>query len=600
MSTRFIGLSMLLLLAPIAPAAAQTPVDYLIRVDDPNSGFFHVEATLPAAGDETLVSLPSWTPGFYSINNYARYTRNFAAFDDRGSQLRWERADKDTWRVFCRGAEHVRVSFDFQADNMSLDGSVLEPDFGFFNGTNLFVYPEKNYEFAARVRFELPEGWRVATELRETGEPGVYSAADFHELVDNPTFLGHFAIDSVQADGRWVRLAMYPADAVPQRAREVILDGLQRIADYSHDLFGEPPYQRYTTFMYLHSGEVNTGGGLEHANSHFDIMPAAAYASAQQISQGFGFGLLSHEYYHAWNVKRIRPAEMWPYDYESEQYTPLLWVSEGFTSYYGPLILARTGLSSEEQFWSTMQGNIAGVETQPYQASVEDISLATWINPLPIGGGYYYSKGALIGLLLDIKIRDATYNRHSLDDVMYRLYHDHYQRGRGFTTEDLLGYVAEYLGDRETMGFYRSHIDGREPLPYAEVLELAGVSLVVDTIVEPLLGVFPDYSQAGVVSVDNTVPGSSAAEAGLQAGDQLLRVGVVEVADAGWADQFRAAYADSVGTPFTLEYLRDGQRMSGQTTIRTRTRYAYRVEPMTDASEKQLAVRRELLGRATN
>ncbi len=600
MTTRPTSLVLLVSMVVVAPTLAQEPIDYLVRVDDPNSGLFHVETTVTATGGMTLVSLPAWTPGFYAINDYARYIRNFAAHDVDGAPLRWERADKDSWRIFSDGSRRVRVSFDFLANNLSLDGSLLRADFGFFNGTNLFLYPERNYDFPARVRFDLPPEWRVATELRETGEPGVYSAADFHELVDNPTFLGHFAIDSTRADGRWVRLAIYPADAVSDEARVVILDALQRIADYSHDLFGEPPYERYTTFMYLYSGEANSSGGLEHANSHLDIMPAGVYANAEGIGHGFGFGLLSHEYYHAWNVKRIRPTDMWPYDYESEQYTPLLWVSEGFTSYYGPLILARTGLSSEEQFWSAMEGNINDVESQPYQASVEDISLATWIGPVPIGSGYYYSKGSLIGLLLDVKIRQATGNRHSLDDIMYRLYHEHYRQGRGFSTEDLLAYIGEYLGGEGTQRFYRAHIDGREPLPYAEVLELAGVSYRVDTIVEPLLGIYAEYDDSGVVSVADVVPGSSAAEAGLQTGDQLLRVGVIEVAGRDWAPSFREAYADSVGASFNVEYVRDRERMSGTANIRTRTRYEYRLELMAEANDEQLAVRRGLVSGTRN
>lgn len=588
-------LNVSLLLVGVASAVAQEPVDYLIRVAEPSTGLYHVEATLPATGDETLVSLPSWTPGFYAIENYARYVRNFSARGDDGSELRWERADKDTWRVFSRGARRVTVGFDFLADNVSLDGSVLRPDFGFFNGTNLFVFPETGYDFPARVRFDLPDGWRVATELDGTEDPYLYTAADFHQLVDNPTFVGHFAIDSVMADRRWIRLAHYPADVVTDEVREVVLDALQKIADYSHDLFGEPPYDRYTTFVYLYSGQPSSSGGLEHADSHLDIVPAAMLQDAAQVRQGFGLGLLSHEYYHAWNVKRIRPAEMWPYDYDVEQYTPLLWVSEGFTSYYGPLILVRTGLTDEEAFWNAMQGAIGGVESAPYQASVEDISLATWINPIPIGGGYYYSKGSLIGLLLDVKIRDATQNRHSLDDVMFRLYHDHYLRGSGFTTEDLVRYVAEYLGEEEARSFYRAHIDGREPLPYGEVLALAGVEFQVDTIIEPLLGIYPDYSQPGKLLVENTVPGSSAVEAGVEAGDQILRVGVVEISGPQWAEAFRETYADSVGATFTVEYLRDGQRLTEDATIRTRTRYEYRLQPMAAPTEKQLSIRRGLL-----
>jgi len=581
-------------LSAAATGYAQGTVDYLVRVEDASARLYHVETVLPASGAATLVSLPSWTPGAYHIDNYARYVRDFSASTTDGTPLRWDKVDKDTWRIHHGSARRVRVSFNFFADEATLVGSLLRPDFGFFNGTNLFVYPEKRYDHPARVRFELPDGWRIATELIESGEPGVYLASDYHELVDNPTFLGHFAIDSVMADGVWTRLAVYPADAIDEAGRRQMIEALGEIADYTHDLFGEPPYQRYTTLLYLYEGEPTGGGGLEHANSHFDIGPADFLQSEQAIAQ-WTYGLFSHEYYHAWNVKRIRPAEMWPYDYEGEQYTPLLWVSEGFTSYYGPLILARTGLTSEVGFWNTMQGNVSSVEGQPYQESVEDVSLSTWISPIPIGGGYYYSKGSLIGLLLDIKIRDATDNRHSLDDVMRRLWHDHYERGRGFTTDDFRRYVGEHIGHDEMGRFYRDHIDGRVALPYGEVLALAGMSFGVDTIIEPLLGVYSDYSQEGRVLVNATVPGSSAVEAGLQAGDELLRVGHVAVADEGWAPRFREIYADSTGVPFTIEFLRDGERMTGTAHIATQTRLEYRIRPLANASERQLEIRRGIV-----
>ncbi len=582
------------LLAAAAAGYAQGTVDYLVRVEDPGSQLYHVETVLPATGAATLVSLPSWTPGAYHIDNYARYVRDFSASDGDGTPLRWEKVDKDTWRIHCEGARRVRVSFNFYADEATLVGSLLRPDFGFFNGTNFFVYPEKRYDHPARVRFELPDGWRIATELMESGEPGVYLASDYHELVDNPTFLGRFAIDSVMADGVWTRLAVYPADAINDAGRRQMLEALGQIADYAHDLFGDPPYDRYTTLLYLYEGEPSYGGGLEHANSHFDIGPAMVLQSETGIRE-WTYGLFSHEYYHAWNVKRIRPAEMWPYDYESEQYTPLLWVSEGFTSYYGPLILVRTGLTSETGFWGSMQDNLSSVEGQPYQESVEDVSLTTWINPTPISGGYYYAKGSLIGLLLDIKIRDATDNRHSMDDVMRRLWHDHYERGRGFTAEDFLRYVGEYIGDDEMERFYRDHIDGRVTLPYAEVLALTAMNLAVDTIVEPLLGIFTDYSQEGHVLVDGTVQASSASEAGLQPGDELLRVGHVAVEGQGWAPRFREIYADSTGVPFTVEFLRNGERMTGEARIATRTRFEYRISPMANASERQLMIRRGLI-----
>ena len=273
------GLMSAALMASAGAAWAQEPIDYLVKVEDPTSRLYNVEVELPATGDTTYVSLPSWTPGHYTLENYARYVRHFRAEDGERS-LRWDKADKDTWRIYSAGATTIRIAYEYFADVTELSQSLLRDDFGFFNGTNLFVYPEKTYDLPARVRFELPEGWRVATELRETGEPDVYTAADYHQLVDNPTFVGHFAMDSAQADGRWIRLAVYPADVMSEAAFGTTLDALQRIADYAHDLFGEPPYPRYTTFVYAYSGQARSAGGLSRASAQSDAAKETRSASA--------------------------------------------------------------------------------------------------------------------------------------------------------------------------------------------------------------------------------------------------------------------------------------------------------------------------------
>jgi predicted metalloprotease with PDZ domain len=231
----------------VAPAAGQEAVRYVVRVDDPASRIVHMEAEMPAGRGETLVSLPAWSPGHYVILNYARYVQSFAARDQAGSPLRWEKVDKDTWRIATPAGGTVQLLYDVRADTVNLSGSLLRDDFGFFNGTNLFVYPDERYDFASTVRFELPDGWGIATELEDGGTPATFGAASYDELVDAPTFLGHFGIDSLQADGVWIRLAIYPADRIDSEYGRRSLEALQRIADYLHDFFpGGPPYDRYT------------------------------------------------------------------------------------------------------------------------------------------------------------------------------------------------------------------------------------------------------------------------------------------------------------------------------------------------------------------
>ncbi len=574
---------------------AQEPIEYSVKVDDPLSRLYHVEVEVPATGEITYVSLPSWTPGHYELMNYARYVRHFEAAGGDGEPLHWDKSDKDTWRVFSSGASRVRVSYSFYADNVDLSGSLLKDDFGFFNGTNLFVYPETGYDFEARVRFELPTGWGVATELKEGSAPGTYWAPNYHELVDNPTFVGHFAIDSIEADGRWTRLAVYPRDYFKDPARQMALDALQKIADYSHDLFGGPPYDRYTTFIYLATEPILFFGGLEHANSHFDILPVAAFERPQFTFRAFLYRLLSHEYYHAWNVKRIRPVQLWPYAYDQEQFTPLLWVSEGITDYYAHVILTRVGLWDEGALWAALRQALEAVEGQPAHEAVEDASINTWINPVFISDNYYYDKGAMLGLLLDVEIRNATDNEHSLDDVMARLYRERYERDLGFSTEDFLAFVGEYLGEEETQGFYRKYVDGREPLPYRDVLALAGVNYEADTIAEPSLGLEFASTRDRSIMVRRVDAGGEAARLGIQTGDVLKQVGVVRIAGQNWASDFREAYADSVGAPLTIVYSRGGVEASVQGEVRTRTRYVHRLQPHADATQRQLAIQRGIV-----
>ncbi len=235
------------------------------------------------------------------------------------------------------------------------------------------------------------------------------------------------------------------------------------------------------------------------------------------------------------------------------------------------------------------------MENEPAHAAVEDASLNTWIEPTFINQYYYYDKGALLGLLLDIKIRDATNNEASLDDVMARLYREHYRRDRGFSTRDFIDYVAKYIGADAAGSFYRDYVDGREPLPYRRTLALAGMEFATDTIVEPFLGVQTASDRDGRMVVREVVESSAADRAGLRSGDELVRVGRLEIGSPDWADEFRGAYADSIGAPINLVYRRAGDEISKRVEMGSRTRYLHHLAPAQDADASQLAVRSGIL-----
>jgi predicted metalloprotease with PDZ domain len=531
-----------------------------------------VTAEFPATGKDTLyLSLPAWSPGAYEIQNYARYVRGFGATSATGQALFWDRFDKDTWRVVTAKSARVTVQFDYLADTIDLSLARLTGDFGQFLGTNLFLFEEGQPRRPAEVRFRLPAGWQVTTAL-PTGGNGVYRATDYDELADAMTFVGRFSLDSLPVDGKWIRIALWPAtDYTPAVSRN-LRSAIDRMAQAQNRLMRGAPYDVYTVFFNVIHEPIEFGGGLEHSSAQYDIMPAQAFASPDGALGDFMYPLLSHEFFHLWNVKRIRPAEMWPYDYHAEQFTPLLWWSEGVTDYYADLTNIRAGLWSPEQFIQNVTDNIQQVEGAPEPWSAEDGSVATWINEVYVNSSQlYYPKGSLLGMLLDISIRDATDNAHSLDDVMRALFTRYYRQGKGFSTTDLLAELrAAGMPDVDT--FYQRYINGRDSIPYDAVFAKAGISVARNTVSVPFLGIATGVAAGGALDVQSVTPGSSADAAGVLPGDVLGSVGDIAVApDQDWAATFRSRYRGRAGQPLTITVRRGGQAVTLNTVVRERT-----------------------------
>src|SRR2546426_7810096 len=522
------------------PLSAQT-VKYEISIPSPATNLVHVKTEFPTGGKDTLyVSLPAWSPGAYEIQNYARYVRGFGARSATGAALFWDRYHKDTWRVATGKSDRVTIEFDYLADTVDLSLARVVDDFGQFLGTNLFLYEEGQLQRPAEVRFALPAGWQVATALEGSGS-GPYAAADYHELADAQTFLGTYSLDSLQAAGEWIRLAVWPADAYTPAVARNLRAAVEKIARAQDRLMGGPVCGTYTIFVSVMREPFSYITGLEHSCAHYDILPEAAFATAHGSLSDYVVPLIAHEFFHRWNVKRIRPADMWPYDYHGEQDTPLLWWSEGVTDYYADVTNLRSGLRTAEQFLESAGGNMQQVESGPEPWSEEDGSVATWINEVFVNSSQlYYPKGALTGMLLDVAIRDATDNRKSLDDVTRALYTRYYQRNKGFTTADLLGLLRE-VGMPDADGFYQRYVNGREPLPYETVLPKAGIARARKIQSTPFLGVNAQPGDSGKLVVQGVVPGSAAEAAGLEPGDVLLKVGEVETRpDEDWGVKFRS------------------------------------------------------------
>jgi predicted metalloprotease with PDZ domain len=545
---------------------------------------FNVAGTAPV-----LLSLPIWTPGAYEVTYFARFVSGFSA---RGgsADLTWDKLDFDTWRVRPKGAGPVTVEFDFRADQFDNAKAWSVNDFAFVNGTNVLFYPEgRSLAFPATVTVHTDPAWLVATSMTPTGRPNEYGESNYHDLVDMPFFIGHFDLDSAQVSGRWTRLATYPAGAMQGQARSTYWDQIKKLIPVESTEFGETPWKSYS-IMVVFDSTFGGGSALEHQAAHLSLYDPSLIPTPVVPS------ITAHEIIHAWNVKRLRPADMVPYVYSKEQPTPWLWVSEGITDYYADLTMVRSGVAADSDFYNTTAGKISHVANVP-PVALEDASLQIWIHPVDNTDAIYYDKGSLAGLMLDIIIRDASNNRWSLDDGMRELYRTTYKtRFTGFRASDWWSAMSRAAGGRSFTEFNRKYVDERDPYPWNDVLPLAGLQLSVDTQVVARMGVNSQSDSLGI-RVTGLVPGGAMVEADMRVGDYIVMIAGDSVKDANsFGPQFRQRMGSQPsGTPYPVVVRRNGQLVTLQAKLKFLPNILYSVKEDPNAGEKAVRIRNGIL-----
>lgn len=538
-----------------------------------------------------VLSLPTWTPGAYEIDNFARNVSSFGAMQGSAA-LEWNKTDPSTWRIRPKGMGRVTVTFSYAADTLDNGATWAKRDFLLFNGTNLFLYPAgSSAEFPASVSIVTEPGWKVVTGMQRSSGGGdlTYSATNYHDLVDMPFFVGAFDLDSAMVSGKWLRLATYPAGSVAGKIRTDVWSALQKVIPPEVKVFGEVPWRDYSVMQITDSaypqGSVT---GLEHQSSHVDV------ASPDLLGNAIMPSIYAHEIFHAWNVKRLRPAEMVPYKYDRMQPTKLLWISEGITDYYSDLAQVRGAQITPPEFYELIRMKMSEVAALP-PTSIQDAAVSAWIHVRDGTEYLYYPKGSLAGTLLDILIRDASDNRASLDDVMRSLYEGTYKRGRGFTEGDWWSTVTRFANGKSFDDFRTRYVDGREEYPYATVFALAGLKVRQDSTKEPRIGVQTIQDSTGVRVIE-VLPGTSAAEAGVLPGDYLISVGDVAVADPNFGALFRPKYGSSPeGTPINLKIKRAGAERTLSARLRFASVLLTTIVEDPGASSKARAIREGLL-----
>lgn len=524
-----IRLFLLLSLLPMLACAAD--YSYTLSWLSPNTHTYVVDMEVRSqTNDYTDVKIPAWRPGRYYEQNFAAGISHFEAFDANGEALTWTKVDKDTWRVLHpRQPGQVKVRYRYYANNEDSGSSYYDDSHLYFNPANLFMYVPGRYDGEVELHIpDLPADWKMASALTRLDDQRTFTSSSYHDFIDSPTILAEEMIQrSFEDDGTTIYLHFH--GPVVDRSEETLAaveDMVKRVAQTQAAIFGGYPFEEFH-FLYRLM-PFNIGHGVEHKFSTVISVPATITESKDQFVRRLQ-GLTAHELWHAWNVKRIRPAAMWPYDYGVAQYTTLHWFTEGVTSYYTQLTLVRAGLITPEQFWNGMAGTIGSMENN-YASTVVSPSMSSF-NSWLTGSAYdhpdhqisYYTQGNWLGLLIDLELRARTDNRLSLDDVFRYLWEKYYLQSQG-VPEDGVQEALETLSDGSWDEFFDAYVHGVAPVDYEAFFDPFGLELQQSEEEDPGLrglGILRYDQIAQGVLVRRVHPGGDAYAAGIGA-DQLI------------------------------------------------------------------------------
>jgi predicted metalloprotease with PDZ domain len=509
-------------------ALGQRPIEYTVSLPSPQTQTVEIECRLfDLVGENLDLKLPVWRPGKYEVLDPAGTLYNFQASDGSGRSLLVKKTDKSTWRIHLDGSNEVVASYTIYANSISDRTRHVDDTHAFLSGSAVFMYTPSRRSRPLKVLVQAPESWEIATGLRSSPDNSrEFVAESYDVLVDSPIEIGLQSTHHFVAAGRPHEIVVW-GEAHYDNTQ--LVSDFKRIVENQITIWGEVPYERYVFLLHLGPG---FRGGTEHINS--TIMQASREQLEDPKKYKAFLGLVSHEFFHTWNIKQIRPSGLSPYQYKAENYTPLLWLVEGTTSYYDDLTLFRSGLLDQKEYLERLSKLIDSYRKTPgrFVQSLSESSFDAWIkftHPTPHSPNTtisFYSKGALVSLLLDLHIRKQSKGQTSMDELMRRLYKGFPLGGAGYTEDDLQQLVAELTGE-DAGSFFDSFISGVTPLDLEHALRDVGLSLALKDDEEAEEG---GNSEAylGLNLKGNTVStvlsDGPAYQAGVMAGDEILSI----------------------------------------------------------------------------
>jgi predicted metalloprotease with PDZ domain len=573
-----------------ADAQTPAPLRYTVSFPAPHTHYVEVSAEVPTGRQPQIeLMMAVWTPGSYLVREFSRHVEGVTAADAEGRRLAVEKSDKNRWRVTTSGAAMAVVKYRVYAREMSVRTNWVESGFALLNGAPTFLTLADVTPRPHEVILQLPDGWkRSFTGLPEmAGGAHRYRAPDYDALVDSPILLGNPAVYEFTVDGKKHLLVNEGEAGVFDGARAA--KDLETLVHEHRRMWGHLPYDKYVVLNVLTTvpGQF-AGGGLEHSNS--TVLMAAPWATRSRASYLSWLELASHEIFHAWNIKRLRPVELGPFQYETENHTRSLWIAEGVTEYYGLLAVHRAGFSNRDEFMNDLSTLIEEVQTFP-GARVQSAELASfdaWIkyyrpDENSVNSSMsYYTKGAVLGLLLDARVRKATNGARGLDDVMRAAYAK-FSGARGFTPEEFQA-TAEQVSGVSLESFWDTAVEGTASLDYTEALDLFGLRFRPAAAgTKPWLGITTrnDAGRLLISTVRRDTPGFAA---GLNVDDEILAIGEFRVRADRWDNRLEQY---KPGDRVSILLARREQLMRVDLTLGAEPARQWRLEVGPEANETQ-------------
>jgi len=550
-----------LLIVTTMASAQQPNIHYTLGMSKPYTHLFEVQVGidhLPAPEKEIDLVMPAWRSGRYVIFDFSGGVQEFSAADADGHAIPWLKIDKETWRVERGTASRISVRYLVYANEFGDRTRGLNDEHAFVDPSTVFMFVKKRANEPVDLTVVPFGGWRVTTGLEAVaGSKDQFTAPTYEYFADCPIEVGNQSDFTFEVDGKQHDFMIAGSKSLD--TTRMVAD-LTRLVEANKKFWGRLPYKRYVFMLEVYP---NMGGGTEHINSTIMQRRPFAFDSPEEY-QDF-LGLVSHEYFHTWNVKQLRPKGITPYDYTKEDYVKELWIAEGTTSYYGPLLLVRLGDTMPEEFLASVASGVQGDRMRPGNRiqSVTESSFDAWVKywrgrqNAYNAESDYYNKGSHVSLLLDLEIRHDSNNKHSLDDVMRTMF-ERFPLGKGYTVDDFQK-VSEEMAGADLSPFFADYVHGTTPIPWEKFLGYAGLDLErKDTLPRPWLGVLTTErdNQTRIYSV---VAGSPAYDAGLDVDDEILALDGYRVRSSDLTNRIAEMKAgDTVGvTVFRNDKLRE-------------------------------------------